>query len=153
MKTVSAEMLGSIFTQSLQEIISKVSGFSLEVVSADFDAQFEDYVAFMSLISMKGGIIFISAGELSIRTLCSYMTGTPDEEITKADLEDVLSEFVNMTAGNAKLQLNDTEFMYKLSTPLVINGRDLSIATKKNVNVVSRTLSNGDISVKLRVVY
>ena len=153
MKSVSVDVPGSFFTQALVEVVSKTSGFSLDVLSEERDDSFEEYVAAMSLNSLKGGIIFISVGEAGLRTLCSYIEGTPEENISRADLEDVLCELLNMTAGNAKLYLNDTEFMYSLSTPVVINGENLSISTKKRANVISRTLGNGEIIVRLKVVY
>ena len=152
MKAVSPDIIGSIFTQALLEIISKVTGFSLDVISAERDGGFDEFAAFMSLNGLKSGVLFISAGETSLRTLCSYMVGTPEKDITKEDIEDVLCEFVNMTAGNAKLRLDDTEYMYTLSSPHVISGREMSIAAKNRVNIISKTLRSGDVSVKLKVI-
>ena len=153
MKSVSIEVLGSFFTQAFLEVISKASGFSLDVLSDERDESFDEYVAAMSLNSIRGGVLFISAGEASLRTLCSYIEGTHEEKITREDLKDVLCEILNMTAGNAKLYLNDTEYMYSLSTPFIINGTDLSITTKKRAGVISRTLGSGGVSLKLKVVY
>ena len=154
MKTVTVDMLGSIFTQAFIDVISKVSGFSFDVLSTEHDAGFDGSVALMSLNNcVKSGMLLLSAGEPGVRTLCSYIEGVPEDEITKADIEDVLCELVNMTAGSVKLQLGDTEYMFTLSSPLIINGKDISISTKKRVNVISRTLGNGEISVKLKVIY
>ena len=153
MKTVSIDVLGEIFAQALSEIITKVSGFSFDVLSTQDDTDFDECVALMSLNSSKGGILFISADENSLRTLCSFTVGIPEDKIEKTDIEDVLCELVNMTAGNAKLRLNDTEYMYSLSLPFIINGAGLSVTAKKRANVISRTLGNGEISVKLKVVY
>ena len=153
MKTVSIDMLGDIFAQALADIVEKVSGFSFGVTSAKDDTNFDECVALMSLNSDKGGILFVSAQEASLRVLCSYMVGMPEDEIGKGDIEDVLCELVNMTAGNAKLYLKDTEYMFSLSLPFVISGTGLSIAAKKRATVISRTLGNGEVSVKLKVVY
>ena len=153
LSNVSMDTLGSIFTQALIEVISKISGFSLEVSSAEQDPHFDEIVAFMSLCGPKGGMVFISSAQAGMRTLCSYMEGVPESEVTEDDVEDVLCELVNMTAGNAKMQLNGTEYMYTLSSPLIMTGKDLSIYAKKRINIVSRTVGNGDISVKLKIVF
>ena len=153
MKTVSIDMLGDIFAQALSEIIAKVSGFSFDVLSAEDDTNFDECVALMSLNSIKGGVLFVSVEEESLRVLSSYMVGLPEDEIKKADMEDVLCELVNMTAGNAKLYLNDTKYIFSLSLPFVISGTGLSITAKKRATVISRTLGNGEVSVKLKIVY
>ena len=153
MRKVSIDELGSIFTQVLIEVVSIVSGFSLEVLSTERDPYLDGTFALMRLNGDKGGMVIISAEDDGIRTLCSYMEGVPGDEITKEDEEDILGELVNMTAGNAKMLLNDTEYMYSLSTPLIINGSNISITTKKRVNVISRVLGNGEISLKLKIIY
>ena len=153
MKTVSIDELGAVFAQALSEIITKVSGFSFDVLSEKDDTSFDECVALMSLNSIRGGVLFISAEESCLRVLCSYMVGIPEVDINKTDIEDVLCELVNMTAGNAKLHLNDTEYMFSLSLPFIINGTGLSITAKKRANIISRTLGSGDVSVKLKVVY
>ena len=153
MNSLSAEMLGDIFAQALQEVIAKTTGFSLDVLSSEQDAGFDESIALMSLNSMKGGILFISSEEESMRTLCSFMEGDDKDEITKADMDDVLCEFLNMTAGNAKMRLNDTEYMFTLSSPLIISGNSISLAAKTRVSIISRTLGNGNISIRLKVVF
>jgi len=149
----SVDELGSIFADSLLEVISKISGFSLEVLSSERDAEFSGMVGVMALNSQKRGMIFISAGEYNMRVLCSFMTGVPKNEVTKDDIEDALCELVNMTAGNAKLRINDENYAFTLTPPFVINGENMSIITKKRVHVVSRILGDGEIFVKLKIVY
>jgi len=153
MKTVSMEMLGDIFTQAIIDVVSKVSGFSLEAISNKRDDSFDEFVAVMSLNSAKGGMFFLSAGESAMRTLCSFIEGTPEDEITKADIEDVLCELLNMTAGNVRPRLVDTEYMYSLSSPIVLNGANISITTKKRVGIISQRLGSGGVTVKFNIVY
>ena len=153
MEPISADEFGSIFTQSLIDVISKTTGFSLDILSTAPDTDFNEIVALMYLNSNKGGMIFISAGEPTLCTLCSYMEGDSRDKITTVDIEDVLCELVNMTAGNAKLQLSNIGYLFKLSSPFIISGKNLSIRTKKRVNIVSRTIGNGEITVKLKIIY
>jgi len=147
----SADKLGSIFVDALTTVLSTMSGCSFDVLSSEIDSSFYEMVGIMSFNGKRNGMVFISAEETSMRILCSYMAGIPNNEVTKDDMEDALCEFVNMTAGNAKLLTNNTEQMYTLSPPFVINGKNMSIMTKKRVDVISRVLGDSEISVKLKV--
>ena len=153
MRSISIEELGSIFTDVLIEVVAKVSGFTLEVLSTERDAFIDGTFALMRLNGNKGGMLLISTEGDGIRTLCSFMEGVPKDEVTKEDIEDVLCELANMTAGNAKMMLNDTDYMYMISSPLIINGSNISITTKKRINVISRVLGNGEISLKMKIIY
>ena len=147
------DILSYIFVDALTEVISKMAGISFDVLSSEFDSGFDDLTGVMSLNGKSHGMLFISADENTMRVLCSCMTGIPGGEITKDEIEDALCELVNMTAGNAKLRTNNAEQMYTLSPPFVINGENMSINTKKRINVISRILGNGEISVKLKVIF
>ena len=153
MNIVSMETLAAIFTQALLEVVSKISGFELDVISQESDPGFDETIAVMSLNSSKSGMVFLSADEACMRILCSFMVGVPEENISKTDIEDVLCELVNMTAGNAKLRLVDTEYMFALSSPFIMSGTGITISAKKRVNVISRQLGNAEISLRLKVVY
>ena len=147
------EELGSVFADALMEVVSKISSLSIDVISTAQDAGFREIISVMSLNSKRSGMLFLSAGMGDMRVLCSYMTGSPVDAVTKEDMWDALSELLNMTAGNAKVRLRDTEHMFALSSPFVISGKDMSIISKKRSNVISRHLGNGEISIKLKVVY
>ena len=153
MSVFSADQLGSIFAGALAEVISTTSGFSLDVVSSDEDACFNEMIGVMSLNGKNCGMIFICAEEPVMRLLCSFMTGVLEDEVSKDDIDDALCEIVNMTAGNAKLRFNDADQMFTLSPPFVISGKNMSLLTKKRINVISRVLGNGEISVKLKVFF
>ena len=153
MSAFSADQLGSIFAGALAEIISTTSGFSLDISSPEDDACFDEMAGVMSLNGKNHGMIFISAGEPAMRVLCSFMTGISKDEVTKDDINDALCELVNMTAGNAKLRFNDADPMFTLSPPFVISGKNMSLITKKRINVISRVLRDGEISLKLKVFF
>jgi len=153
MKEISINELGDIFAETLSAIVSTVSGFSLDVLPEEQDTGFYEIAGVMSLTGNKRGMVFISAAEADMRTLCSFITGTPANEVTKDDIEDSLCELVNMTAGGAKLQLTGTDYLFSLSWPFVIKGSGMSISTKNNVRVISRILSDGEISLGIKVVY
>jgi len=145
--------LSDIFADVTIDVISTVSGFSLTVQSQEKDKRLEAITGFMNLNGKKGGTLFMSAKESDIRVLCSYMTGAPQAEITEDDIEDAVCELVNMIAGGVKLRLSDTDYMFNITQPFAITGENVSIVTKKRAHVISSTLGNEEISVKLRVVY
>ena len=153
MDTVIADEIGSIFSRSLIDVVLKISGFSLDVQSTEHDSDFDDNTAVMCLNSNKGGLLFLSAGEDSMKALSSFSEGILEYDLTHEDIEDMLCELVNMTAGSAKLLLTGMEHMFSLTPPFIINGTDMSIATKKRVNVISRTVGNEAIQVKLKVIF
>jgi len=142
-----------IFSDVLTEIISTISGFSFEVISGEDDKSFEDMIGVMSLNGKSNIMLFISAKETDMRILCSYMTGIPQDEVTKNDTEDALCELVNMAAGSAKLRLGGSDYVYTLSPPFAVKGENMSIVAKNKARVISKVLGNGEISVKLKLVH
>ncbi|MCL2009573.1 MAG: chemotaxis protein CheX [Synergistaceae bacterium] len=153
MNGFSSAQLGFIFAGALAEVISTTSGLSLDISSLEGGADFDEMVGIMSLNGKNNGIIFISAEERAMRVLYSFMTGVSEDEVTKDDIDDALCEIVNMTAGSAKQRFNDAEQIFALSPPFVISGKNMSLITKKRVHVISKVLGNGEISVKLKVIF
>ena len=153
MSAIQIDKLSYIFVDALTEVISKMAGISFDVLSSEADNSFKEITGVMSLNGKNHGMLFISAEENVMRIICSYMTGIPRDEITKDDIEDALCELVNMTAGNAKLRTNNTEQTYMLTPPFVISGENMSINTKKRINVISRVMGDGKIAVKLKVIF
>ena len=147
-----SDEIGAIFTDALSEVISKTTSFSLDVLASEQDADLCEITGAMNLNGMKGAMIFISVNEADMRILCSYMIGVEKGEVTREDMLDALCEFVNMTAGNAKLRLYGTELAFALSSPFTICGDNMSIITKKRNPLISRTLGDGNISIKLKII-
>ena len=145
--------LGLIYSEALTEVISKVTGVRLKVVSHSEDDGFEEITGVMSLSGKKSGMLFVTASVADVRVLCSYFVGVSLSEVTEVDIEDTICEFANMTAGNAKMSLNGTDYMFNLAQPFTVKGADMSIISKDRTRVISRTLSDGDVTVKIKVVY
>jgi len=157
MQAFSKDWISSIFADALKEVISTTTGFSFDISSQENDSGFNEITGLMSLNGKNHGMVFISADEAAMRVICSFMTGISKNEITRNDMEDGLCELVNMTAGSAKLRFNAAEHAaehaYSLSPPFVLRGKNMSIITKKRVNGISMVLGNGEISIKLKVVF
>jgi len=144
--------VGFIFTDALTEVISTVSGFTLEVLSQQCDDSFGDMTGVLGFHGELSGVLFISSSEADLRTICSYMIGVHFSEVSQRDIEDALCELTNMTAGSAKLRFGYTENVFNLSLPFIIKGKDVSVAVKDRTCVITRTLGNENISIKLKVV-
>jgi len=145
---------GFIFADSLSEVVSIASGFSFDVIQSDGDIRFDCMVGAMNIIgNKKNGMIFISAKESDMRILTSYMTGASVDEIKKEDMCDALCELVNMTAGNVKIRISDPDYMFMLSLPFAITGENVSVITKSHAKAFTQVLGNGEISLKLKVIY
>ena len=153
MDGLPSDWIGKIFSDSLIEVMSKTTSFSLTARPEPRDGKMYDNVGAMTLNSRKSGAVFISADEADMRVVCSYMTGAAKDEVTPEDELDALCEIVNMTAGNAKVRIDDPEYKYSLTPPFVISGKSLSITTKKRSQVVSMILSCEEISFKLMILF
>jgi CheY-specific phosphatase CheX len=149
----AVDELGNIFTEELINVVAITSTFKLDVLSENHDNGFGELTSIMNLNSKKSGLVAVSAEEADIRAICSYMTGLGSDEVTRDDMEDTLCELANMTAGSAKLRITDPEYAFTISTPYVISGKNITLSTKKRINVISKIIGNGEISLKLKVVY
>jgi chemotaxis protein CheX len=145
--------LGFLYCDVLTEVITTISGFSLEVMSRQTDYNLNEMVGVMSLNGKKSGMLFISASESTLRTLCSYMIGAEENEITDDDIKDALCELVNIVAGSAKVRLSNTDYMFNLTAPFVIKGTDMNLCMKQKTRFVSCILGNEEISVQLKILY
>jgi len=147
------KQLGRVFADALLEILSVTAGFYHTVLSDERDNDFDEMTGFMQLKGKKIGMFFVSAKEADVKVLCSCMTGIPQDELTREDVEDSLCEIMNMTAGNAKLRLGNSEYVYELTPPVLISGTNMAISTKKRTHVISRKVGNDEMIIKIKVVY
>jgi len=152
MNNFLAEKLGSMFANALTEVISVTMGQTVSVLSSADDTEFYRMSGAMVLNGRKPGILFISAEESVIRGLFSNMTGIK-EGIEKGDINDMMWELVNMTAGNAKLRFSDPDYIFDYSSPFIIEGDNASIIVKRMSAMISRTVGNEDFRIKLKIVY
>ena len=144
--------LGFIFADALAEVISKVSGVSLNN-SVGYDDGFDEMIGIMNLNGKNSGVLLISAKEAALGHLCSLMIGIPEDEVTKDDVCDMLCELVNMTAGNAKLRLSNASYSFALSLPFMISGDNMALRIKKKEHIITRTLTDGKTTISIKVIH
>ena len=145
--------LGSVFSDALIEIVSTVTGLKLNVTSDDIDLDFNEITGLMSISGKKSGLLFVTASENDWRILCTKMTGTDKADVTRDEAEDVACEFVNMTGGNAKIRLINTENAFEISQPIVVTSENMKLIAKRKTYVISKTLRCDDVTVKLKIVF
>jgi len=150
---VDIRKLGTIYLNALAEVISTTAALQLHVKSQDNDFSFNEIVGVMSLDGQKKGMLFVSAKAADVRLLCSNMIGAALADVTNDDIDDTMCELVNMTAGSAKVRLSETEYMFSLTQPFVIKGKDMSLVTKPSTDISTGILGSNDITVKLKIVY
>lgn len=153
MNFLSPEQTGSLFVDVLTEIMQKFTGFSLNLLSEEPDSSFDDIIGIMNLDGAKGGTVFLSAKESALRTICSFMLGIAEEEVTEEDCMDGVCELVNMTAGCLKQRLGNMGDIFTLSSPFAIRGKDLSLTTKNRIHVLSLLLGDGEIVIRLKYIW
>jgi CheY-specific phosphatase CheX len=144
--------LRTVFTDALVEIISKTAGITLAVAEYETDSSLGEVAGLISLNGMGSMTVLLSAKAAAVRRICSFMTGTPEADVTEEELDDTLCELVNITAGNVKLRLGSATGAYTLSPPFTIRGADMRAAVKWRTPGFSVALRNGEVELKLRVI-
>ncbi len=153
MRFSALDKLGFVFADVTTEIVSTVAGFSLVIASSEQDGNFLGMVGAMQLSGKNSGTLFISASESDLRSLCAAMTGVAKSEVETGDMDDALCELVNMVAGNAKLRLGNTAYSFNLTTPFLLKGGDITLATKKRIPIISSTLQSDELTLKVKVIF
>jgi len=147
------DKISEIYIDALSEVITKVTGISFNVSSRQSENSFDEITGAMYLNGKKNGMLFVTAKEPDVRVICSSMIGVPPSDVSKDEIDDTMCELVNMTAGSAKLRLGNTDYMFSLLQPFVIKGRYVSIVTKSITRVESGVLTNGEITVRIKLIY
>ena len=147
------EELSLVYLEALTEVIATVTGIHLQPGSRESNKDFGDITGVMYLHGNKSGVLFVTANKDDVRMLCSRFIGVSPKEVLPDDMDDIMCEIVNMTAGNAKLRLGETDYMFSLLQPFVIKGKDVSIVTKSITHIEAGTLTDGEISVSYKVIY
>ena len=153
MDVLTPDAVGSVFAAALIEVVSRSLGLSLAVISGEKDSGLGEITGAMSLIGNRGGVVFISAKESDMKTVYSCMLGVPSDEAAEEDIHDAMCEIVNMTAGSAKAMLGGTDFAFSLSQPFIICGDNMSVICKKRSSVFSTALTDGEITIKIKIIF
>lgn len=91
-----------------------------------------DISGVMGLSGDVAGSIVVSFTEKAACKAVGNMLGTEYTELND-EIQDGIQEIVNLIAGQAKAQLEGTEYHFKIGLPTCIQGKNHSIAHEKGV--------------------
>ena len=95
------------------------------------------------------GAVILQSSERFARQAASQMLSLTEEDVTLADMQDVMAEITNMIGGNIKSQVPGPSY---LSLPCVTAGNNFNfhLANSKAVNGVSIEVENESLCILLR---
>ncbi len=133
MDKIDAMDLKTIVTNAITEVFDTM--LSMEVEAVDSDQQTGiDGNQVSGLIDIKGeiqGSINILTGDTFAGLMAASMLGMEPEEIEgEEEVNDVISEVLNIVGGNLKTALGNSGISCELSTPSISTGTGLEIESK-----------------------
>jgi CheY-specific phosphatase CheX len=93
----------------------------------------EDVIGMMGMTGVAGLTSMVAFPTPLAATIVSLMCGYDEDELSREDIDDGISEFLNMVCGNAKAWLNRDGYNLELSVPTVIRAVDYQIAHHRDV--------------------
>lgn len=146
------ETLIGIFEDTITEVISTVSGVSLEksIIEEKNESNFAGILPFIGDIS---GIFLIKTNGEHLKILTSYITGIEAESIYDNDMTDCIGELANMVCGLTKSRAARLGIRFNLSTPFSAKGdKSIDFSFKKNSVTSLMTFSSDEILINARVI-
>lgn len=114
-------------TKMVLEIMCEENNVTHEML-ADFpETVTGDIIGIMGLSNEISGTAVIAFPQNLAEKIISRMSGFEIEELSKADINDGVTEFLNMICGNAKALLSNTEFAFNLSVPTIFTSKEYKI--------------------------
>lgn len=136
----------TIFFECTSNIINKMSGFELTKINKT-NTQI-DIICGMVLSGLKNCLLLIKTDTRSAKQIVSYMTGIDDEELSNADIVDGIKELVNMTAGNAKVNLSPS-YMFELTSPFGFQGYNINTYIDTYIEKFEYNLSDSNVYINV----
>ena len=141
---MSSEPLIEAFVRSTMMVLAT----SCKEVAVDFrrsdsplQCSEEDVIGVMGMSGNVGLTSTVAFPSTLATTIVSLMCGYEEEELSRDDVDDGISEFLNMVCGNSKTWLNQGGYGFELSVPTVIRAADYRIAHHRNLRTVGARFS------------
>ncbi len=120
---------------AIASVFQTMLSLPLQVVAGSPPVQFPEHVS--GSVGFGGekviGAVYIHFGADFARQICAGMLGLAPEEISDAEVNDVVGEMCNMVAGGLKSTLCDAGATCAVSTPAIIRGHSFVIETVPDV--------------------
>ncbi len=135
MDKIDALDLKSLVTNAITEVFDTMLSMEVEAVDADQQTGIDGNQV-SGLIDIKGelqGSINILVGDTFAGLMAASMLGMEPEEIEgEEEVNDVISEVINIVGGNLKTALGNSGISCELSPPSITTGTGPGIESKDN---------------------
>ena len=146
------QLLEKAISSAIINVIATTSGFELnssEVVLQGNSLQESQIVGLMFLPGNVNALLSITMSNNTASTIVSYMTGIERADLNEEDVQDGVSELVNMIAGSSKSLLKDSKYYFNLTSPLTIVGENRFMTHKGNGNKLYKRFYFGEMEINV----
>nr|WP_320026381.1 chemotaxis protein CheX [uncultured Acetobacterium sp.] len=143
---------GQVFVAALLETVEQMSGFVLNEVKNDPEAdQAREIIGAMVLQGENTMLLTLETNKKSAAPLVSFMTGIETAALDAELLNDGITELINMVGGSARARLETTNYKFVLSVPFTLVGDGVKVVVKKRTDSFIARLVCDEIELLLRV--
>jgi chemotaxis protein CheX len=160
MQTGEAATIGS--TEMMQKIERALEGSLTDIFETMFNervrvipqSEIGDAPRISSVVGFTGRISGLLCLHLSSIMACNVASGLLGMPMTQVDetVRDAVGELSNMLAGGLKKQLSNTDNLFKISIPSVIQGLEYSMHAPPNSHQVWMGIAAGECRFKIQLI-
>ena len=119
-------------TEMVLDTMCAENNVTHEMLSDSSETVTGDVIGIMGLGNDVTGTAVVAFPQSLAEEIISKMSGFEIEELSKTDINDGVTEFLNMICGNAKALLTNTEFAFNLSVPTIFTSKEYRIGYHHN---------------------
>lgn len=141
----------SALTAALTDIFSTMFNQTMKVIPVSDITDVPRLSAIIGFTGRLSGVMCLHLSSLMACNIASGLLATPIA-VVDGDVRDAVGELSNMLAGNLKKQLSNTDNMFKMSIPSVIEGTEYSMHAPAEAHQVWMGVAAGDSRFKIQLV-
>ncbi|MEN8904606.1 MAG: chemotaxis protein CheX [Clostridiales bacterium] len=146
-------ILANNFLNGVSETILTMTGFDLDLYECEFLEKEYDISGIIFMSGFKNAAFNISISQREALILVSYMTGIEQDKLSDQEITDGIMEILNVSAGRAKSKIEDLEKKFKISTPMLIIGKELLFKIKNNIDFFEYRLGGNNVNIRIGIYY
>ncbi len=126
------------FIRSTMMVMNTMCGeieISHEIVEEKTESVRSDIIGVMGISGNTTGTTILAFPSDIAETIVSMMTGYEPEELSESDINDGVTEALNMICGNSKAIVADTEYSFSLSLPTIISSSEYKIGYHHDADI------------------
>jgi len=146
------DTLNRLFENSITEVISTISGFSIFKDNDKLNVN-DNFAGMLPFSGGINGLFMIKTDEQSLRVLTSNITGCDISLVKENDMIDCIGELANMICGMVRAKAAVNGISFKLEIPFSVKGvNGLEFSFKKNAKTFRLHFSSDKVHISTRVV-